>query len=58
MAWVYFNPNPWGLNTDDCTVRALCSILRINWDEAHKLLWEHSDPGGRHGGADQPCHCH
>lgn len=42
MAWVYFNPNPWGLNTDDCTVRALCSILRIGWDEAHELLCDTS----------------
>lgn len=42
MAWVYFNPNPWGLNTDDCTVRALCSILRISWDEAHELLCDTS----------------
>ena len=38
MAWVYFNPNPWGLNTDDCTVRALCTVLGIGWDEAHELL--------------------
>lgn len=38
MAWVYFNPNPWGLNTDDCTVRALCAVLGMGWDEAHELL--------------------
>lgn len=29
MAWVYFNPNPWRLNTDDCTVRTLCTARGI-----------------------------
>lgn len=42
MAWVHFNPNPWGLTTDDCTVRALCAVLRMDWDEAHELLCDTS----------------
>lgn len=38
MAWVYFNPNPWGWNTDDCTVRALCAVLGVDWPEAYDIL--------------------
>lgn len=38
MAFAYYNPNPVGLHVRDCTVRALCVVLRIDWDSAHKLL--------------------
>lgn len=38
MAFAYYNPNPVGLHVRDCTVRALCAVLGIGWDEAHELL--------------------
>ncbi len=40
MAWVYYNPNPWRLSTDDCTVRALSLALGMEWPEAYDLLSE------------------
>ena len=42
MAYVYFNPNPWRLTTDDCTVRAISCVLGLDWDEAHEMLCETS----------------
>lgn len=38
MAYAHFNPNPFGLSTEDCTVRTLCVILKLDWDGAHRLL--------------------
>lgn len=38
MAFAYYNPNPVGVHIRDCTVRALCVVLRIDWDTAHKML--------------------
>ena len=32
MAYVYFNPNPWRLTTDDCTVRAISCVLGLCWN--------------------------
>lgn len=46
MAYVHFNPNPWRLATDDCTVRALCAVLRIDWNEAYDLLCENGKEMG------------
>lgn len=33
MAYVHYNPNPWRLTTDDCTVRAISCVLGLDWDE-------------------------
>ena len=40
MAYVHFNPNPWRLSTDDCTVRAISCALGLDWNEAYMLLAE------------------
>lgn len=40
MAFVYFNPNPYRLSTDDCTVRAVSAVLRIDWHSAFDILAE------------------
>lgn len=40
MAYVHYNPNPWRLTTDDCTVRALSLALGMEWTEAYDLLAE------------------
>lgn len=34
----YYNPNPFQLDTDDCTLRALTKALNIDWDSAHILM--------------------
>lgn len=36
--WRYFNPNPAGKITGDCTVRALCAALDVSWDDAHDMV--------------------
>jgi len=36
--WQYYQPNPCGLSTGDCTVRAISKALDISWDEAHDIL--------------------
>lgn len=38
VPYLHYNPNPFGLSTEDCAVRTLCAILRIDWESAHKLL--------------------
>lgn len=38
--WQYFQSNPCGLSTGDCTVRAISKALDISWDEAHDILSE------------------
>lgn len=38
--WQYYQPNPCGLSTGDCTVRAISKALDISWDEAHDILSE------------------
>lgn len=34
----YFNPNPFSLNTGDCTVRAICAATGMSWDMAFDEL--------------------
>lgn len=34
MAYEYYNPNPKGRKTGDCTVRALSKALNISWETA------------------------
>ena len=38
MAYVYYNPNPYRLSTEDCTVRAVSAVLRVSWENAFDLL--------------------
>lgn len=55
MAYVYFNPNPWRLTTDDCTVRAISCALGLDWDKEalsafQKACWIIEDNEGESGG--------
>lgn len=36
--WRKFNPNPKGRSTIDCTVRALCMALDMEWDPVYLAL--------------------
>ena len=36
--WIKFNPNPDGLQTIDCTVRAICAVTGWSWVKAHTVL--------------------
>ena len=42
IMWKMFNPNPGGLQTIDCTVRAVCAVTGLDWEMAHKLLCDFS----------------
>lgn len=35
MAFVEYNPNPRGINTGDCVIRALCQSLGMTWEKAY-----------------------
>ena len=34
-----YNPNPNGLMVDDCTIRALCCLCGLNWEDASLALF-------------------
>lgn len=36
--WVRYNPNPFGRNVGDCTIRALSKALDKGWDEVYAAL--------------------
>ena len=36
--WKYFNPNPDGLKTNDCTIRAICAVTGLDWYTVHDAL--------------------
>lgn len=36
--WIEFNPNPERRSTIDCTVRALCMALDMDWDNIFLAL--------------------
>lgn len=38
MAYVHYNPNPFRLSTNDCTVRAMSAVLNLTWDDAYDLI--------------------
>lgn len=39
MAYVYYNPNPTGINSmGDCSVRALSKALNLTWDQTFDIL--------------------
>lgn len=40
--FVQYNPNPEAYRTDDCTIRALTKALQMSWNDAHKVLADHS----------------
>lgn len=33
--WVYYNPNPLAAKKIDCSVRALCKVTGMSWDDVH-----------------------
>ena len=40
MAWKYYNPNPVGHHTEDCSIRALTVALDTSWDQTYDILTE------------------
>lgn len=38
MAWINYNPNPKNSAAIDCSVRALCKALDLDWDTAFLVL--------------------
>lgn len=36
--WIRYNPSPAGRNVGDCTVRALCKALKVDWETAYLML--------------------
>ena len=35
MAYKFFNPNPKGRFVGDCTIRAICKFLEMDWDTVY-----------------------
>ena len=40
--WQYFNPHPSGKRIGDCSIRALCKALDLDWKTLHLTLSVHS----------------
>lgn len=40
--WIKYNPNPAGIQTIDCTVRAICAVTGWPWASAHKALCDYA----------------
>ena len=38
MAYIEYNPNPGGLDTGDCVIRAICKALGLEWEKAYMDL--------------------
>ena len=38
MSWQFYNPNPLGLNTGDCVIRALTLAFGRTWDEVYEMV--------------------
>lgn len=38
MAYIEYNPNPRGINTGDCVIRAICKALGMEWEKAYVAL--------------------
>ena len=34
--WVFYNPNPLALRKIDCSIRALCRVTGMSWDDVHR----------------------
>lgn len=39
--WVKWNPNPTGLDKDDCIIRAICLLEGKSWDQVYKELTDY-----------------
>lgn len=37
MSWQFYNPNPLGLNTGDCVIRALTLAFGKTWDDVYTM---------------------
>lgn len=42
MNYVYYNANPFDLDTSDCAIRAISKFENISWEEAYKRLFRTS----------------
>lgn len=40
--WIYYNPNPTGRNTGDCSVRAVAKALNTDWEDAFWMMCENA----------------
>lgn len=38
MAWVYYNPNPYGISVGDCAIRAVAKATGETWQQAYSGL--------------------
>lgn len=38
MAFIEYNPNPRGINTGDCVIRAICKALGMDWEKVYMDL--------------------
>lgn len=38
MSYIFYNPNPIGVNVGDCSVRAIAKALDISWEDAYIKL--------------------
>lgn len=36
--WIKYNPNPTGRTVGDCAVRAIAKALKIDWEDAYRLI--------------------
>lgn len=36
--WIRYNPNPTGRTVGDCAVRAIAKALKIDWEDAYRLI--------------------
>ena len=36
--WVFYNPNPTGARVGDCSIRAVCKALDMDWDKAYTAI--------------------
>lgn len=38
MAFKFYNPNPYNLLVEDCTIRAVAKLMNLSWDDAYLEL--------------------
>ena len=38
MAFIEYNPNPRGINTGDCVIRAICKAFDMDWEKVYMDL--------------------
>ena len=43
----YYNPNPTGIATHDCVIRAISAVLDISWDDAFDLIADRAKAMGQ-----------